>query len=253
MGAQVTLDPARGLRDDGSDTWRLLAAALAALALHAAFIGLLAIEWPDQPADPKDKTFLVELIPDEPRSDAAEVPEQQSVLQSGGDPDLAPGTPEPTALPEVPSAAEAAQSMQPPSVSNEAAAPEPAAVPPMPARKPPAREKASGPAQRTAAAATEGQGGGDRYLNLIRDRILSKRDYPAVANPLQLSGVALFELTIDRSGTLLNLRLVRTSGVGTLDEVGTDMVRRAAPFPPVPDHIGGERVRLSLTLALGPG
>ena len=242
MGAQVAsatlvADAARIYRADDHEVARFLTAAIGAIALHAGLVAMVTLEWPQDSAEPQERAFAIELAPEEPGpvppadEPPAEAAEPQPVRQSGGDPDLTAGAPEP-------SSAQLAAVAPTPTPSRKPVLPERAAVP---------------PGERAAPRAPEGQGGGDRYLNLIRDRILSKRDYPAVANPLQLSGVALFELVLDRTGSLLSLRLVRTSGVGTLDDVGSDMIRRAAPFPPVPDYIAGQQVRLSLTLALGPG
>jgi periplasmic protein TonB len=232
---------------------------MGAIALHAGLVGAVALDWPQASAEPQEQAFVVELAPDDvqpvlPRQEPpTEAVEPQPVRRSGGDPDLASGASEPATTPES-SQTEASEPAVPPADPlDEPATPQLAAVAPAPSRKPAVHERAAvAPTARATPSAPEGQGGGDRYLNLIRDRILSKRDYPAVANPLQLSGVAFFELVLDRAGSLLSLRLVRTSGVGTLDDVGTDMIRRAAPFPPVPEDIAGERLRLSLTLALGP-
>jgi outer membrane biosynthesis protein TonB len=101
---------------------------------------------------------------------------------------------------------------------------------------------------------TIGGGGGDAYLNAMRNRILSFRFYPAVAGPLQLSGIAKYEISIDRdSGQVTGIRLEQSAGAGTLDDIGFTMIRRAAPFGPVPGYFpGGNPIRLTLTLNIGP-
>lgn len=235
-----------------------------AIVLHAGAVAVAVVEWPAmQSQAPTEPSMVVELF-EAPDTEEAEIPpaqdeppaEPQPLRQSGDDPDLAPGA----------AAAEPPEPAAPPNPVEAPASPTPApdATPPeelasaLPTRKPappqqPAPQKASPAAVApTTPGETPGQGGGDRYLNQIRDEILSQRDYPAVADPMQLSGTAIFEMMIDRSGKLLGLRLARSSGVGTLDQVGAGMIRRAAPFPPVPADIRGERIVLTLTLYVGP-
>jgi len=77
--------------------------------------------------------------------------------------------------------------------------------------------------------------------------ILEQHNYP-----LRRSGTAYYQILIDRFGNLLSAKLVLTSGVGVVDTVGMGMIRKAAPFPPVPNDMNGERISLSIRLSLGP-
>jgi protein TonB len=265
LDSAIARDASLFWRRAGDDSRRLAVAVAIATLLHAGAVAIAVVEWPTiQRPTPTEPSIVVELFeapePNEAEIPAAEDeprPEPQPVRQSGGDPDLAPGA----AAPTEPDPAERA----PLSEAAESATPAPEEIPPeelaaaVPARKPlpplkpaPTKTPPAAITPPTPPGDTAGTGGGDRYLNQIRDEILSQRDYPAVANPMQLAGTAVYEMMIDRSGKLLGLRLARSSGVGTLDEVGIGMIRRAAPFAPVPADIRGERVVLTLTLYLGP-
>jgi periplasmic protein TonB len=227
------------LRRDEENGWLLAVATLAAIALHALMIVGALEHWPDR-SSPIEPEIFAELIvePPVPAAEAEPQPELEAAApateefrQSGGDPDLAPGgaTPEPDV-----------QASTPPEPVRDAAE-----GPPLAPAQQQSPERAA--ARSEVLGHDDGKGGGDRYLNEIRDIVLKQRNYP-----LQLSGTAFYELLIDRAGSLLGAKLVRTSGIGVVDDVGMGMIRRAAPFPPVPDYMGGERIVVSLRLYLGP-
>ncbi len=211
--------------------------------------------------------MTVELVQEEeqPKPPTAEEkkpeppPTPPQFRQSGGDPDKAPG-----AAPKAdkPAQAKAIDESEPFPAPSPELKPDPTLPPenkaepkakkaPPPTKAP--QEQAAAPARTPVVLnGLTGEGGGDRYFNEIRDEILAKRVYPDVARALQLKGEARYEMDIDRAGKLLQVRMVRSTGVGTLDQSGIDAIIKAAPFPPVPDDIPGEPVRLFLDFYLGP-
>lgn len=62
------------------------------------------------------------------------------------------------------------------------------------------------------------------------------------------SGTARVALTIDQSGRLRELRLVRSSGVAALDAAALEAVRRAGRFPKAPDAL--DQISYDFTLGL---
>ena len=97
-----------------------------------------------------------------------------------------------------------------------------------------------------------GKGGGDRYLNKVRDSILGNLIYPGSAQSQRLAGVAKYEIVIDRQGRLLGLRLLHSTGADMLDRAGRDAVELAAPFGPPPADVIGDQIGMELTLYIGP-
>ncbi|HYB11008.1 MAG TPA: TonB family protein [Alphaproteobacteria bacterium] len=95
-----------------------------------------------------------------------------------------------------------------------------------------------------------GEGGGDRYLNALRDDILSNLIYPNSARGA--SGVAKYAMIVDRRGYLRALRLVQSSGSTALDRAGMDAIQNTAPFRPLPVNIQGETVGIEAVLAMSP-
>ncbi len=70
------------------------------------------------------------------------------------------------------------------------------------------------------------------WRNSMLGRLKRYHRYPSEAH--NASGVALVEFAIDRNGRLLSRRLVKSSGNTALDVDSTELVQRAAPFPPPP-------------------
>jgi protein TonB len=58
-------------------------------------------------------------------------------------------------------------------------------------------------------------------------------------------------MLLDRSGALRGLTTRRSSGTGVLDEAGAIMIRRAAPFPPLPPDWPGT-VLITVAIPLYP-
>lgn len=240
------------------ETIALLLAVLFALLLHAAVI-LSLVEWSGAERALPPPPIPVELIMEEPPAPPSPPAREQAPppippparLQSGDDSGTAPGhQPTPAETP-TPAPAEPSSADQPTAPADLGDIPPPTPKPPVPkaqtAPAPPATPKVP-----PSANPSLGEGGGDAYLNSIRDRILSFRYYPAVAGPLQLSGTAIYEITLERSGQVDAVRLLRSTGVGTLDDIGFTMIRRAAPFAAVPPYIPGDPIRMVLQLNIGP-
>jgi periplasmic protein TonB len=95
-----------------------------------------------------------------------------------------------------------------------------------------------------------GEGGGSRYLNAMRDTILSNLIYPLAAQGS--SGIAKYRILVGRNGLLLGLRMVESSGSPALDRAGSDAIQNSVPFQPLPANIIGDTVVISVMLIIAP-
>ena len=152
-------------------------------------------------------------------------------------PDVPPPPPTP-AVPQKPAAAK-----PPPK-----AKPAPAA----PAKPAPARQQSTPSASQQAAAGPKpgdaGAGGASReerggaslssYQSKVAARLRRFRSYPEAARAQALRGTASVTFTIVASGAVGKVSLSGSSGHKVLDQAALDMVRRAAPFPPIPNGLG---------------
>jgi TonB family protein len=92
------------------------------------------------------------------------------------------------------------------------------------------------------------------YLGRLKYRIQQEWGYPEEAQSLGLVGELLMVFTVNKDGSLLNLRLVRSSGFPVLDNEALRAVRAAAPFDPIPREMGSEAWNIRASFAyLGPG
>lgn len=78
----------------------------------------------------------------------------------------------------------------------------------------------------------EGSGGqGDKTLGLIRSKILRAKRYPPEARREGIEGICGVQFAIQPDGSLLEVKLMESSGYEALDREALATVRRAAPFP----------------------
>jgi protein TonB len=81
------------------------------------------------------------------------------------------------------------------------------------------------------------------YVNQVYARINSNTDYPREAKMRRQQGKVGYRLTLNPQGALISFD-IESSGVEALDEAARDAIRRAAPFPRLPD-LGGSSYLLA--------
>jgi len=72
------------------------------------------------------------------------------------------------------------------------------------------------------------------YARLLLTRLQRAIVYPRRAQRRELEGIVRVEVVLAANGSLRAVSLASTSGHAVLDEAALDLVRRVAPFPPVP-------------------
>lgn len=158
--------------------------------------------------------------------------------------------PETAKLPDVPPPPPTPPAPQKPA----AAKPPPKAkpAPAAPTKPAPARQQSTPSASQQAAAGPKpgdaGAGGASReerggaslssYQSKVAARLRRFRSYPEAARAQALRGTASVTFTIVASGAVGKVSLSGSSGHKVLDQAALDMVRRAAPFPPIPNGLG---------------
>ncbi|HSG88350.1 MAG TPA: energy transducer TonB [Pseudomonadales bacterium] len=80
------------------------------------------------------------------------------------------------------------------------------------------------------------------YLQSWRRKVetIGNLNYPAEARRMNLEGDLQVLVEIDAAGTLLNVRILESSGSDVLDQSALRIVRLAAPFLPFPDDLKTE-------------
>jgi TonB family protein len=194
---------------------------------------------PKEQPKPQQQPKPEEKKPEEPKPEEKK-PEQKKPMErreSGGDPKLKQG-----AVPKVEE-----KTKEPPEKEVKKPKPDapkqPAADLPdwakklaqgydLPKQKDSAPTKARGSNAKTYRSDMTGEGGGDAYLNAMRDQVNAHVVYPPSAGGA--TGAATYGLVVDRSGALRSIRLLVSSGRRDLDLAAGEAIMRSAPFRPLP-------------------
>ncbi|MRX10604.1 TonB family protein [Pseudoduganella sp. FT25W] len=237
LAASVSAGFATSYLDLGSKQhWLRRPGAVATVAIHGA--ALLAIwGWSSGVVRPPAPPPVIELIRIMPEPKQITPPKPEPVKEKP----VALAPPKPAAPPQpapktVEASAAQAETYTPPAPPVHVAPPGPVTpAPPAPAQ--PAPQAAPAPKQ----ISTEGIP--TDYVNQVYARINRNADYPREAKMRRQQGKVSYRLTLNPDGSLVSFD-IQSSGVEALDEAARDAIRRAAPFPRLPD-LGGSSYLLA--------
>ena len=249
-------------------SWCAPAGFIASLAVHAALIGPFLLISEEIPAPvPEESHLVLEMrmfrtepqtestpqIPPTPQAVSRETPDPEPVQTPDPEPrqQTEPRKPKPG---ETQPAAEALREPSPVAVTEPARKPEPEKISrkPEPAkksvRKPPPvkpqkKSQAASVASRQQIAKAE-----TSYRNMVRSLIEKKKFYPARARRNRSTGKVRVSFTLQRDGSIANLRISHSSGVGALDQAAKKAVQKVGRFPPFPK--ASTRARWEFTVPL---
>lgn len=256
LGA-VRLEPADPLapppkkKDRKNDPLTLLLAIL----FNALLIAIIFLRFPDMPPprpaeppsisvdlvqEPKPQEQAKPKPKEQPKPEETKPEEKRTYFESGGPENVAPGRapqPEEKAEKKPPEPEAKIKKPEPPkqTIPDWARQLEPGFGIPRPRE-----ESKTASARPNTAKAIEstsmllGEGGGDPYLNAMRDQIYANLTYPIPARGRV--GSAVFVIVLNYPGTIKALRLVRSSGIPDLDFAAQEAILRSAPFPPLPNY-----------------
>jgi TonB family protein len=86
------------------------------------------------------------------------------------------------------------------------------------------------------------------FLKAVRRKIESSKKYPTSARDAGIEGSSGIKMTILKDGRLEKVEIIDSSGNEILDGAALQSVRSAAPFPPIPEETGRERIEMSIYL-----
>lgn len=213
---------------DAADLRRWLLSALLVLALHAS-TALLLLHWhePVVGAEPSEGAITIDLAP-------VTTPKSESNQDLAPGPEVQETTPEPA--PEQPQEKPPEKTDTPPLPEAEVTLPkpeerveQPKAVP-----QPNVPTPTAPPRQRTASPAEV-----QSWYRRILTQLERHKGYPAAARARGQTGVAEIAFTIDRRGRVITSRILRSSGVSSLDQEALATLKRAQPFPAPPADLSG--------------
>jgi protein TonB len=86
------------------------------------------------------------------------------------------------------------------------------------------------------------------YVNLIRNRILARRQYPQLARQRREEGVVRLRFTLSSGGSLQGVQVVTPSGSQLLDDQARQCVLSAGPFPSFPLDLRRDSLTLEVPI-----
>ena len=87
-----------------------------------------------------------------------------------------------------------------------------------------------------------------RYQDMVKQRIEEVRRYPAWAKKHGIEGEVQVKFAISSSGLSQDIEIIDSSGYRILDEEAVDTIKRASPFPPVPEEIGSSLIPMRVVI-----
>ena len=88
--------------------------------------------------------------------------------------------------------------------------------------------------------------GWSEYLGRLQTWLRQHKEYPRRARFRRQEGTSILHFVIDRDGRLHDYGIEQSSGHELLDRAVIDMIERARPFPPIPNHLGQSRLALTV-------
>ena len=82
------------------------------------------------------------------------------------------------------------------------------------------------------------------YAAILLAWLQHHKRYPRRAEARRQEGVVRLFIAVGRSGQVLEGRIDQGSGHRLLDQAALDMLERAAPLPPIPEDVPGERLEI---------
>ncbi|QCG98364.1 energy transducer TonB [Azospirillum sp. TSA2s] len=255
------------------------------IALHVGVLALLAARYDPVPPAPAAVLIDLDLGQPDPEPPAEVTPpadpsppepaaEQEAEQQAPADPlpeQPSPQLPdpvpqpvavaEPTPIEEVPPPPAAAPDVAatplpavkprpPESVKRPAARPGPrpvaSAAAPVANRPPVAQPQPQSQSAPPQSAPVRAAGPPPDYLARLQARLARYKTYPRAAQLAREEGTVLLRFVVARDGAVLSWRIERGSGFDSLDRQVEVMIERAAPLPPMPDDLPGDRLDVVL-------
>jgi len=90
------------------------------------------------------------------------------------------------------------------------------------------------------------------YLSRVARQIAQYRVYPTSALANNQGGRVVMRVTVARNGQVLDVGVRTSSGWPAIDAAEVETIRKAAPFPPLPNEMPGDPVVLVLPVTYSP-
>jgi protein TonB len=87
------------------------------------------------------------------------------------------------------------------------------------------------------------------YARIIKERLLSRWEYPQAARDNLIEGTCLVLFTLNRQGALQGIRIIEAASHPILDREAERAIQAASPYPPFPGSVTVQRLNIKANFA----
>ena len=87
------------------------------------------------------------------------------------------------------------------------------------------------------------------YARIIKEKLLSRWEYPQAARDNLIEGTCLVLFTLDRQGALQGIQILQNASHPILDTEAERAIQAASPFPPFPGSVTVQRLNIKANFA----
>lgn len=87
-----------------------------------------------------------------------------------------------------------------------------------------------------------------RYQDIVKQKIEEVKKYPLWARREGIQGMVGVRFTVLKSGETRNIAITQSSGFTILDREAVETIKRASPFPPLPEDIPFPSIEMEVSI-----
>ena len=90
----------------------------------------------------------------------------------------------------------------------------------------------------------------ESYSSLLANAIAKYKQYPKIAQMRGWQGTVIADLEIDSKGTVISIKIKKSSTYEVLDNEALEMIRKASPFPAPPESLRGKNFNVLVPISI---
>ena len=89
----------------------------------------------------------------------------------------------------------------------------------------------------------------ESYSSLLANAIAKYKQYPKIAQMRGWQGTVIADLEIDGKGSVISVKIKKSSTYEVLDNEALEMIKKASPFPAPPDNLRGKNFNVLVPIS----
>ena len=89
----------------------------------------------------------------------------------------------------------------------------------------------------------------ESYSSVLANAIAKYKQYPKIAQMRGWQGTVIADLEIDSKGSVISVKIKKSSTYEVLDNEALEMIKKASPFPAPPDNLRGKNFNVLVPIS----